>query len=193
MNTLFHIHVIETHIQHKLWKRRKNGFALPHSVARVRTRTHARTHTCALTHTESVGCFTVFINAAAFIYGLQHLSEDGNGVLWVRGNPMPLLQIRDASTSSNRETSPRNLRRHHTVSPSKTWSYLKGRFILNPATDTHNSPWPPPPCVLESSNIFILSDVHLFSPFAPVFFPFIASIFFFPPHFLHPSTNAPKG
>lgn len=43
------------------------------------------------------------------------------------------------------------------------------RAGLSSVTDTHNSPWPPPPCVLESSNIFILSDVHLF-PILLLFF-----------------------
>lgn len=52
------------------------------------------------------------VKPTAFIHALQHLTEDSNGVLWVVGNPMPLSQLRDASTSSNRDTSLRNLRRH---------------------------------------------------------------------------------
>lgn len=52
------------------------------------------------------------VQSAAFILALQHLTGDGNGVLWVVGNPMPLLSLRDASTSSNRDTSLRNPRRH---------------------------------------------------------------------------------
>lgn len=53
---------------------------------------------------------------AAFIHTLQHWTEDSNGVLWVVCNPMPLPKLRDASTSSNGDTSLRNLRKHQRLS-----------------------------------------------------------------------------
>ena len=144
-----------------------------HECAHTYIHTHTPTSTCALT--QSVGCFTVLIKAAAFISGLQHLTEDGNGVLWVRGNPMPQPQIRDASTSSNRETSPRNLRRHHTQSPllrpSSIWraglSSTQSQMHIIHRGSLHT----------ESSNVFTLSDVHLF-PLLLLFFPPHHCLFF---------------
>lgn len=126
------------------------------------------------------------MNPAAFIHALQHLTEDSNGVLWVVGNPMPLPQLGDASTSSNRDTSFRNPRRHQeTQSPLSR--PLKRRIILNPDAATHTSPQPPR-CVLQSSNIFVLSvlwSIFLYS------FPLTGCISFFSSLFSFCSSSPP--
>lgn len=134
---------------------------------------------CINAHTESVGCFTVFIKAAAFIYGLQHLTEDGNGVLWVRGNPMPLLQIRDAGavhlqTGKHLPETWEGITQSPLLRPASIWraglsSTQSQMHIIHRG---HG---------LESSNIFILSDVHLF--LLLLLFPppiaFVSSLVFF--------------
>lgn len=74
--------------------------------------THAYSHTNTQAMRVLASLYPLSMKPAAFIHALQHLTEDSNGVLWVVGNPMPLPQLRDASTSSNRDTSLRNLRRH---------------------------------------------------------------------------------
>lgn len=92
--------------------------------------------TCTLT--ETMGSITLSMKSAAFIHTLQQLTEDGNGVLWVVGNPMPMLQLSNASTSSNRDTSPRNLRRHQRhnldllVSEGQVYSHPYSHILVMP-------------------------------------------------------------
>lgn len=115
------------------------------------------------------------MNPAAFIHALQHLTEDSNGVLWVVGNPTPLPQLRDASTSSNRDTSLRNPRRHqrHKLSFQDLVASEEQRITLHPAAASHTSPRPPP---LQSSNIFLLPSIFFFCSFS---FTFCISFFVF--------------
>lgn len=143
------------------------------------------------THTLAMGILASFyplsVKPGAFIHALQHLTEDSNGVLWVAGNPMPLPQLRDASTSSNRDTSLWNLRAHQRHN-------LHFQDLVASEEQGYCQPCCSPTCFTAAVSMFTwifryflrcVCPLHLFS-FTPSLFTCCISFFSLCSLFVHP-------